>query len=141
RTFIRSVRLSTKWQPVDRNRQQVDTLTFAIVSTVLLCASLGIIWRQNNERNRGRLRIETPAGLRVANVQLDGEIRHKFAGQSRDAFDAMLVTTPMPQAVDLPAGDYVVRIEGNGKVSENEFGASGSLVLPRADGRTELLLQ
>ncbi|MEZ6104075.1 MAG: hypothetical protein R3E01_34475 [Pirellulaceae bacterium] len=87
------------------------------------------------------MRIETPAGLRVANVQLDGEIRHKFAGQSRDAFDAMLVTTPMPQAVDLPAGDYVVRIEGNGKVSENEFGASGSLVLPRADGRTELLLQ
>lgn len=94
---------------LQRNRRQVNAVATTILATIALLVSLGLMWQQHQQAKLGSVRINTPAGLYVANIQ-----PRSHTGET----DAKVVTTPMQQMAELPAGEYVVRLEGNGNHSQ-----------------------
>ncbi len=95
-----------------RNQRQASTIASAVAATATVLVLLGLLWQQNQQANLGRVRISTPAGLYVANIQ------PKYPQPNVEPLDSVLVTTPMQQPLSLPAGDYTVRLEGVGKISK-----------------------
>lgn len=107
-----------------RNQRQVSAISTSVMVTMATVIAAALLWQQNEQAQRGSVRIDTPAGLYVANIQ-------PHVGESlRDSRDSSaanvrlgetelrVVTTPMQQAVSLPAGDYRVRLEGTGVPSQ-----------------------
>jgi serine/threonine protein kinase len=109
---------------LERNQRQVSAIATSVLVTVATLIAAVLLWQQNEQAKLGSVRINTPAGLYVANIQPHvGESlrdsRNSSAANVRlGETDLRIVTTPMQQAVSLPAGDYRVRLEGVGVPSQ-----------------------
>jgi serine/threonine protein kinase len=107
-----------------RNQRQVSAVAMTLVSTVATLIAITLLWQQSEQAKLGQVRINTPAGLYVANIQPHVD---EFLRDSRDSSAAKVrlekeeqrvVTTPMQQPISLPAGEYRVRLEGAGVPSQ-----------------------
>lgn len=104
-----------------RNQRQVNAIATSVLVTVATLIAAVLLWQQNEQAKLGSVRINTPAGLYVANIQphVGESLRDSQASNVRlGETDVRVVTTPMQQAVSLPAGDYRVRLEGVGVPSQ-----------------------
>lgn len=119
-----------------RHSQQLRTGATAIIATGLTIATLFALWQQSKRANLGSVLINSPAGLCTATIH------SKQTGAAQNELQyALTVTTPMQQPVDLPAGDYVVRMEGDGKPSqlvELQVEGQKSVEMEYADRRQDL---
>lgn len=94
-------------------RRNEHALRTAFVTTALTLLLLGVgslAWYLNRQSGLGQLRIDSPGGLYIANIQPKQT--------STEPAKPLLVTTPMQQGVTLPQGEYLVRMEGRGRHSE-----------------------
>ena len=96
-----------------RHSQQLRTTAVAIVTTGIAIATLIVLWQQSQRANLASVLINSPAGLCTASIH-----SKSANGKQNELQHALTVTTPMQQPVNLPAGDYVVRMESMGKPSE-----------------------
>lgn len=107
-----------------RNQRQVNAIAMSVLLTVATLIAAALLWQQNELSKLGSVRINTPAGLYVANIQphvgesLRDSSDSSTANVRLGETDLRVVTTPMQQAVSLPAGDYRVRLEGAGVSSQ-----------------------
>ncbi len=107
-----------------RNELQLNAVATATIATVGILGTLGLFWQQSKRDHVGSVRIKTPAGLYVANIQPDLNTKNlsgTAAGASmlrKSEIPATLVTTPMQQTMELAAGKYLARLEGVGKPSQ-----------------------
>lgn len=104
-----------------RNQRQVSAIATSVLVTVATLTAAALLWQQNEQAKLGSVRINTPAGLYVANIQphVSESLRDARAVNARlGETDLRVVTTPMQQPVSLPAGDYRVRLEGAGAPSQ-----------------------
>lgn len=108
-----------------RNQRQVNAVAMTLVSTVATLIALTLLWQQSEQSKLGQVRIDTPAGLYVANIQPQVAESLRNSGDSQAAnvrlgeTDLRAVTTPMQQPISLPAGNYQVRLEGAGQVAQS----------------------
>ncbi|MGB7343927.1 MAG: protein kinase [Pirellulaceae bacterium] len=102
-----------------RNNRQVNAIATSVLATVAMLMSLGLLWQQYQQSKLGSVQINTPAGLYVASIQPRDVALSASRQRFVDAIEPTLVTTPMQQKAELPAGDYVVRLEGDGNHSQN----------------------
>ncbi|MEZ6091881.1 MAG: protein kinase [Pirellulaceae bacterium] len=120
---------------VKRNQRQVHAIATSVLITLLTLVAAALLWQQSEQASRGDLRITTPAGLYIANIQprtlpeneppddVPATRSDVIGHPSRVRIDkepvkSTLVTTPMQQPMTLPAGEYDVRLEGVGKPSQ-----------------------
>jgi serine/threonine protein kinase len=106
-----------------RNKRQINAVAMTAVGTVATLVATALLWQQSEQAKLGQVRIDTPAGLYVASIQRQSSegktIRNSPGATVRLAeTDQRVVTTPMQQAVSIPAGDYRVRLEGAGAPSQ-----------------------
>lgn len=99
-----------------RHQQPIHSAVSAIAATVAILAAALILWQQTQQSRQGQIRIATPGGLYVASIQ--PKPTTAAAKASGSASPAVLVTTPMQSAMPLPVGDYTVRLETAGNVSQ-----------------------
>lgn len=108
-----------------RNQRQVNAVAMTLVSTVASLVAITLLWQQSQQAKLGNVRINTPAGLYVANIQPHVAESLRDSGDSQAAnvclveTDLRVVTTPMQQPISLPAGEYQVRLEGAGQVAQS----------------------
>ncbi len=107
-----------------RNQRQVNAVATSVLVTIATLIAAALLWQQTEQAKLGSVRINTPAGLYVANIQphvaesLRDSRDSPTANVRLGETDLRVVTTPMQQAVSLPAGDYRVRLEGAGAPSQ-----------------------
>ncbi len=99
-----------------RHQQPIHSAVSAIAATAAILVAALILWQQTQQARQGQIRIATPGGLYVASIQSQPTTAEAKA--SKKASPAVLVTTPMQSAMPLPVGDYTVRLEGAGNVSQ-----------------------
>ncbi len=106
-----------------RHQRQVHAVAMTAIGTVVMLIAIAILWQQSEQATLGQLRIDTPAGLYVANIQ-----RYDKPGHDKDesragliyseAPDLRVVTTPMQNPITLPSGSYRIRLDGAGDQSQ-----------------------
>ncbi|QEG39195.1 serine/threonine protein kinase [Roseimaritima ulvae] len=99
-----------------RHQQPLHTAVSAIVLTVAIMGAAFVLWQQTQQMRQGQVRINTPGGLYVASIHPQQPTAEAKAGGA--ANQAVLVTTPMQAPMPLAAGNYTVRLEGDGNVSQ-----------------------
>jgi serine/threonine protein kinase len=111
----------TASRSLKRNQRQVNAIATSVMVTVTTLIAAALLWQQNEQAKFGSVRINTPAGLYVANIQpyvgeslRDSQPPNVRLGETNER----VITTPMQQPVSLPAGDYRVRLEGAGAPSQ-----------------------
>ncbi len=104
-----------------RHTRQVQAIAMTAVATVATLVAVALLWQQREQAKLGQIRIDTPAGLYVANIQphVDDSRQGSHAANVRHGeTELRVVTTPMQKPMTLPAGDYRVRLEGMGSLSQ-----------------------
>lgn len=112
-----------------RNQRQFNAIASSTLLTAAAIAMLALLWQQNQQSKLGQVRIHSPAGLYIANIQP----KTKQSGAINVA-----ITTPMQQSIHLPSGEYSVRMEGNGRPSQTldlQLGSHDSVELKYVDRR------
>ena len=121
-----------------RNKQQVNAIAMTLVGTVATLVAATLLWQQSHQATLGQVRIDTPAGLYVANIKPHVAESHRdsqapIVGSVKT--ENLVVTTPMQQPLSLPAGEYQVRLEGAGQVAQTV----GVVVKPRESTEIEYI--
>jgi serine/threonine protein kinase len=108
---------------LNRYRTQFKATAMTAVVTIATITSLILLWQQYKSDQQGFIRIDSPAGLYVASIQAI-ESRQQLASNNSSTRvqpkppDPIVLTTPMQQTLQLPAGNYVARLAGDGNVSQ-----------------------
>ncbi len=106
-----------------RNKRQVNAVVMTVAGTAATLVAATLLWQQSEQAKLGLVRIDTPAGLYVANIRPQSHVGESLR-DSRAAIislgetDLRGVTTPMQKPMSLPADNYQVRLEGAAQVAQ-----------------------
>lgn len=106
-----------------RHQNQVHAVAITVVGTAAAVIAGAMLWIQGEQAKFGLLRINTPASLYVANIQPRTQLSESLLGTTAALIrpeepDLRVETTPMQKPMSLKAGDYQIRFEGAGSLSQ-----------------------